>query len=152
MRHIFRTAAAVLAVALAAAASACSDATSSDTSGPPPLVGDTITSASGLKYIDAAVGAGAAAHTGQTVAVHYSGWLTDGTLFDTSRNGSPYSFVLGGGTVIKGWDEGIVGMRVGGRRRLIIPPGLGYGSTGAGVIPPNATLIFDVELRSVSGS
>jgi FKBP-type peptidyl-prolyl cis-trans isomerase len=147
VRHIFWAAAVVLALA----GSACSDSTGS-AAGPPPLSGDTIATASGLRYIDATVGAGAAAHAGQTVSVHYSGWLTDGTLFDTSLNGSPYSFVLGGGTVIKGWDEGLVGMRVGGRRRLIIPPSLAYGSTGAGAIPPNATLIFDVELRAISGS
>jgi peptidylprolyl isomerase len=149
VRHIFRAAAVLLALL---AGAACSDATGSDTAGPPPLAGDTITTASGLKYIEATVGAGAAAHAGQLVAVHYSLWLTDNTLIDTSRDGSPFSFTLGKNEVIKGWDEGITGMRVGGRRRLIVPPSLGYGSTGYGSVPPNATLIFDVELRGVSGS
>jgi FKBP-type peptidyl-prolyl cis-trans isomerase len=147
VRHTFWAAAVVLALAGAA----CGDATGSS-SGPPPLSGDTVTTASGLRYIDATVGAGAAAHAGQTVAVHYTLWLSDGTFIESSLNGSPYSFVLGAGTVIKGWDEGIAGMRVGGRRRLIVPPSLAYGSTGAGSVPPNATLIFDVELRSISGS
>jgi FKBP-type peptidyl-prolyl cis-trans isomerase len=83
------------------------------------------------------------------VSVQYTGWLSDGTPFDTSRGGAPFVFVLGAGQVIAGFDEGVRGMEIGGKRRLIVPPALGYGSTGAGPIPPNATLIFDVELVAV---
>jgi FKBP-type peptidyl-prolyl cis-trans isomerase len=105
----------------------------------------------GLQYIDVAPGSGDEARAGQQVTVHYTGWLTDGTPFDSSRTrNSPFQFGLGQGQVIKGWDLGVAGMRVGGQRRLIIPPDLGYGARGAGgVIPPNATLIFDVELLAV---
>ena len=110
-----------------------------------------ITTASGLKYEDLAVGAGAEAQTGDDVSVHYTGWLEDGTKFDSSLDrGVPFEFTLGRGMVIKGWDEGVAGMKVGGKRRLIIPPDLGYGASGAGgVIPPNATLIFEVELLGI---
>jgi FKBP-type peptidyl-prolyl cis-trans isomerase FkpA len=105
----------------------------------------------GLRYADLAAGEGAEAKAGQDVTVHYTGWLTDGRKFDSSRDrGSPFSFRLGGGQVIRGWDEGVAGMRVGGRRRLEIPPELGYGSRGVGPIPGGATLIFAVELLSVS--
>jgi FKBP-type peptidyl-prolyl cis-trans isomerase len=105
----------------------------------------------GLQYIDVVVGSGAEARAGQNVSVHYTGWLTTGQKFDTSRDrGQPFAFPLGGGRVIQGWDQGVAGMRVGGQRRLIIPPNMGYGAGGAGgVIPPNATLIFDVELLGV---
>lgn len=108
---------------------------------------------SGLKYEDQVVGEGqAATGAGQIVSVHYTGWLEDGKKFDSSRDrGEPFNFPLGEGKVIPGWDQGIVGMKVGGKRRLTIPPHLGYGNTGAGgVIPPNATLIFEVELLDVS--
>ncbi len=106
---------------------------------------------SGLQYIEVARGSGAEARAGQQVTVHYTGWLTNGTEFDGSRGrNQPFAFALGRGQVIRGWDEGVQGMRVGGQRRLIIPPELGYGARGAGgVIPPNATLIFDVELLDV---
>ncbi len=110
-----------------------------------------VTTPSGLKYHDDQVGEGAAPRQGQRVSVHYTGWLTDGTKFDSSRDrGQPFQFTLGRGEVIKGWDEGVASMKVGGKRKLTIPPELGYGARGAGgVIPPNATLVFDVELLDV---
>lgn len=110
-----------------------------------------VTTESGLQYEDIVVGTGAEPRAGQTVQVHYTGTLVDGTKFDSSRDrNQPFSFPIGTGRVIKGWDEGVISMRVGGQRRLVIPPELGYGARGAGgVIPPNATLIFDVELLRV---
>ncbi|HUJ86943.1 MAG TPA: FKBP-type peptidyl-prolyl cis-trans isomerase [Burkholderiales bacterium] len=113
------------------------------------------TTASGLKIEEVVEGSGAAAAAGQHVTVHYTGWLTDGVIkgrkFDSSKDrGDPFAFPLGAGHVIKGWDEGVQGMKVGGTRLLTIPPGLGYGNRGAGgVIPPNATLLFEVELLKV---
>ncbi|RKX19259.1 MAG: FKBP-type peptidyl-prolyl cis-trans isomerase [Candidatus Zixiibacteriota bacterium] len=110
---------------------------------------------SGLKYIEVELGEGSEAKAGMTVEVHYTGWLDEkgekGKKFDSSVDrGTPFSFPLGAGRVIKGWDEGVAGMKIGGKRTLIIPADLGYGSRGAGgVIPPNATLIFDVELLGV---
>ena len=107
--------------------------------------------ASGLQYQDVAAGDGAEARDGQVAVVHYTGWLTDGTKFDSSRDrGAPFSFPIGAGQVIPGWDEGVAGMKVGGRRKLVIPANLGYGDMGAPpVIPPGATLVFDVELLDV---
>jgi hypothetical protein len=107
----------------------------------------------GLYWKDLVVGTGAEAVPGSTVVVDYTGWLPDARQFDSSKNGGkPYTFVLGQGMVIAGWDQGVAGMRAGGRRMLVIPPELGYGASGAGgVIPPNATLVFDVELRDVPG-
>ena len=107
----------------------------------------TITTESGLQYEEITVGSGATATAGNMASVHYTGWLTDGKKFDSSKDrNEPFAFKLGAGQVIKGWDEGVQGMQVGGVRKLTIPPALGYGARGAGgVIPPNATLIFDVE-------
>ncbi|MGH8704895.1 MAG: FKBP-type peptidyl-prolyl cis-trans isomerase [Burkholderiales bacterium] len=114
-----------------------------------------ITTASGLVIEELLVGSGETAAAGQTVTVHYTGWLTDGVIkgrkFDSSRDRSdPFAFALGKGQVIKGWDEGVAGMKVGGSRKFTIPPALGYGARGAGgVIPPNATLWFEVELLKI---
>jgi peptidylprolyl isomerase len=126
-------------------------ADNSMTSASNPQSNDVQTTPSGLKYIDQKVGEGATPKTGQRVVVHYTGTLENGQKFDSSRDrNQPFDFKIGAGQVIKGWDEGLSTMQVGGQRRLIIPPELGYGPRGAGgVIPPNATLIFDVELLDV---
>jgi peptidylprolyl isomerase len=109
------------------------------------------TTASGLKYVDEKVGDGASPSKGKRVTVHYTGRLADGKKFDSSVDrGKPFQFVIGVGQVIKGWDEGVMSMKIGGKRKLVIPPELGYGARGAGgVIPPNAELHFDVELLGV---
>lgn len=108
------------------------------------------TTSTGLGYTDLVVGTGAEAQIGDTVVVHYTGWLEDGTVFDSSvERGVPFDFILGAGEVIAGWDEGILGMQEGGKRKLVIPPDLGYGPTANGPIPANATLIFEVELLEV---
>src|SRR6266487_2180528 len=112
-----------------------------------------VTTPTGLTYEDLVEGTGDAAKMGETVSLHYTGWLTDGKKFDSSKDrGKPFRFQLGAGRVIKGWDEGVQGMKVGGVRKLMIPPELGYGARGAGNdIPPNAELTFEVELLQVKG-
>ena len=119
-----------------------------DTSAPTKVTGAPIKTASGLEYWDIKVGTGAVAQSGHHVKVDYTGWLTNGKKFDSSvGTGHPFDFMLGAGQVIKGWDEGVAGMKVGGKRQLRIPPDLAYGAKGyPGAIPPNSTLIFDVEL------
>lgn len=118
-------------------------------------MGKAVKTDSSLQYVDSTVGTGLEAKFGSTVFVHYTGWLWDGKTkgakFDSSVDrGQPFSFILGAGRVIKGWDEGVSGMKIGGKRTLIIPPDLGYGARGAGsAIPPNASLVFDVELLDV---
>ncbi len=138
-----------LSVAILAVSMACGDSPTA----PPPVLDVPFSTT------DMTVGTGTEATTGKTIRVYYTGWIystsaTDnkGTQFDTSTSGPGFTFTLGAGQVIKGWDQGIVGMKVGGKRRLVIPPSLGYGTAGAGsTIPPNAHLIFEVELLSVAG-
>jgi len=115
---------------------------------------ETVKTGSGLEYVDLVVGTGAQPAAGDTVSVHYTGWLTDGKKFDSSVDrGEPLVFPVGRGRVIRGWDEGVGSMKVGGRRKLTIPAPLGYGDRGAGgVIPPGATLVFEVELLAVQGA
>lgn len=105
---------------------------------------------SGLLLQDDSVGVGDSLVAGQTAVVHYTGWLPDGTRFDTSReSGTPFSFRVGAGEVIEAWDEGVIGMRVGGRRKLVIPPTIGYGAEGSGSVPPNAIMVFEIELLEI---
>lgn len=134
------------------AANVAAATTDGNAPGIPPLEGTIQSTPSGLRYINEKEGDGAPVRNGQTVSVHYTGWLTNGTKFDSSRDrGQPFAFPLGAGRVIKGWDEGVATMRIGSKRRLIISAQLAYGAQGAGAsIPPNSTLIFDVELLSAS--
>ena len=141
----------VAAIALVAAAAAIWAQTNANNDAPTKVTGNGTTTSSGLQYWDIQAGTGAEAVNGRQVQVHYTGWLTTGKKFDSSVDrGEPFSFTLGAQQVIRGWDEGVKGMKVGGKRQLKIPASLGYGARGAGgVIPPNATLIFDVELLGV---
>jgi FKBP-type peptidyl-prolyl cis-trans isomerase len=122
-----------------------------DTSAPTKVTGDGVKTASGLVYWDIRVGNGDVAKEGSHVRVHYTGWLTTGKKFDSSVDaGKPFDFTIGNGEVIKGWEEGVAGMKVGGKRQLRIPPALAYGAAGyPGAIPANATLIFDIQLLGV---
>jgi FKBP-type peptidyl-prolyl cis-trans isomerase len=133
--------------------SAFAEATPGAATGIPPLpsVVQWHTTPSGLQYADTKMGTGAEPAEGQIVVVHFVGWLDDGTKFDSTRErGKPFGFPLGSGQVIRGWDEGVRGMKVGGTRRLIVPPALGYGEKGVPpIVPPNARLVFDVELIRV---
>lgn len=119
-----------------------------DQPAPAPAAGKLVITDSGLEYVDLAVGSGREAGLGDTATVHYTGWLDNGTKFDSSLDRAmPFSFRIGAGQVIKGWEEGVTGMKVGGKRKLMVPPHLGYGARGAGgAIPPNARLTFEVEL------
>ncbi len=164
MRHLLKCGAAAIALAALAACGkpvgtptpkVAASSNSASIVHKDPTMSQAITTPSGLQYLDTEVGTGDEAKVGQQVAVHYTGWLYNngeqGQKFDSSKDrGQPFVFGLGQGMVIKGWDEGVAGMKVGGKRTLIIPSELGYGARGAGgVIPPNATLKFDVELLGV---
>jgi peptidylprolyl isomerase len=144
---------ALMAVSLSAAAQ---PAAPTPSGGPPPLPAmvQWHTTPSGMKYAEITVGTGPEPRDGQTAVVHFTSWLDDGTKFDSSHErGKPFGFQLGAGRVIKGWDEGVRGMRVGGKRRLVVPPALAYGPEGIpGRVPPNATLTFDIELLRVVAS
>jgi FKBP-type peptidyl-prolyl cis-trans isomerase len=134
------------------AQSATRKSTTPNTNAPTKVTGDGVKTPSGLIYWDIRVGNGDVAKEGSHVRVHYTGWLTTGKKFDSSVDaGKPFDFTIGNGEVIKGWEEGVAGMRVGGKRQLRIPPNLGYGAEGTpgGPIPPSATLIFDVQLLGV---
>jgi FKBP-type peptidyl-prolyl cis-trans isomerase len=150
--------AAVIAIILALTAvfvlaqSTTRKSTKPNTSAPTKVVGDGVRTPSGLVYWDIRVGNGEVAKEGSHVRVHYTGWLTNGKKFDSSVDaGTPFDFTIGNGEVIKGWEEGVAGMKVGGKRQLRIPPALGYGAEGTpgGPIPANANLIFDVQLLQV---
>jgi len=132
--------------------STASAASKPGATGAPAAPAGAVTTPSGLQYIDNVTGTGPKPQKGQTVIVHYTGYLDNGTVFDSSRQrNQPFEFVIGTGAVIKGWDEGVATMNIGGQRRLIIPPALGYGAAGAGSgrIPPNSRLTFDVELIAI---
>lgn len=142
----------LLTLTLFAATQTAGQKPKTDTSGPTKVAGPGVKTDSGLQYWDVRMGTGQTAKEGNRVRVHYTGWLTNGKKFDSSVDaGTPFDFTIGNGEVIKGWEEGVAGMRVGGKRQLRIPPSLAYGAGGTpdGTIPPNATLIFDVQLLAV---
>ena len=151
-------AALALVLCLVILVSACTKKAEAPVSNTPPPVpvavapAQPVADVTEMKIEDIKVGTGAVAEVDKNVSVHYTGWLTNGKKFDSSKDrGEPFTFPLGGGRVIKGWDQGVAGMKVGGVRKLTIPPSLGYGPRGAGgVIPPNATLVFEVELLGVN--
>lgn len=147
----YRITAIAILVLTAIAICAQTAAQKPNTSAPTKVTGDGVKTASGLQYWDIKVGTGAEAKQGSHVTVHYTGWLTSGKKFDSSVDaGKPFEFTIGRGDVIKGWEEGVAGMKVGGKRQLRIPPELGYGASGyPGVIPANATLVFDIQLLGV---
>jgi FKBP-type peptidyl-prolyl cis-trans isomerase len=141
-----------LTAVFALAQSAARKSSTPNTNAPTRVTGPGVTTSSGLVYWDIRVGNGEVAKEGSRVRVHYTGWLTNGKKFDSSVDaGKPFDFTIGNGEVIKGWEEGVAGMRLGGKRQLRIPPALAYGADGTpdGSIPPNATLIFDVQLLGV---
>lgn len=144
-----KTALIVIVLVVAGAGLAWLAITATDGDGSGGKTGEIITTRSGLKYIDEKIGDGKTAKAGDTVLVHYTGTLKNGTQFDSSRGKAPFSFDLGKRKVIQGWDEGVAGMREGGKRKLIIPSELGYGPGGQGPIPPDAELHFDVELLKI---
>jgi FKBP-type peptidyl-prolyl cis-trans isomerase len=142
----------VLTAMFVAAQSGAKKSTRPNTTAPTKVTGDGVKTPSGLVYWDIRVGTGAVAKEGSHVRVHYTGWLTNGKKFDSSVDaGQPFDFTIGNGDVIKGWEEGVAGMKVGGKRQLRIPAVLGYGAEGTpgGPIPPNATLVFDIQLLGV---
>jgi FKBP-type peptidyl-prolyl cis-trans isomerase len=153
MAKYFVAIAVILAMtaAFAFAQSATGKSTAPSTNAPTKVTGDGVKTDSGLQYWDMRVGNGEMAKEGSHVRVHYTGWLTTGKKFDSSVDaGTPFDFTIGNGEVIKGWEEGVAGMKVGGKRQLRIPPALGYGAEGSPPdIPPNATLIFDIKLLGV---
>jgi len=150
MKRFVITAVLVLTTSTLTALASAQTSARPNTNAPTKVTGDGVKTASGLQYWDIQVGTGDVAKRGSRVKVHYTGWLTNGKKFDSSVGGAPFPFTIGKGEVIKGWDEGVTGMKVGGKRQLRIPPELAYGQQGyPGAIPPNATLIFDVELLAV---
>jgi FKBP-type peptidyl-prolyl cis-trans isomerase len=152
MKYLVVIAAVLVLTAVFVLAQSAPKKSATNTAAPTKVTGDGVKTPSGLQYWDIRVGNGQEAKEGSRVRVHYTGWLTSGKKFDSSVDaGTPFDFRIGNGEVIKGWEEGVSGMKVGGKRQLRIPPSLGYGAEGTpgGPIPPNATLIFDVQLLNV---